>query len=35
VRGVERYDMADGKCIFLDVFYKDTAGLMKFLGQSL
>jgi hypothetical protein len=33
-RGVERYEFTDDKISFLDVFYKDTAGMMAFLGVS-
>lgn len=33
-RGVERYDFTGDKCSYLDVFYKDTAGLMQFIGVS-
>ena len=31
-RGVERYDFTGDKCSYHDVFYKDTAGLMQFIG---
>ena len=31
-RGTERYDFTGDKCSYLDVFYKDTAGLMQFIG---
>lgn len=32
-RGVERYEFADdGRISLIDVFYKDTTGLMAFIG---
>lgn len=32
--GVERYDFTGDKCSYLDVYYKDPTGMMKFLGVA-